>query len=198
MLLRQKAALAEAMSSTLLGTTTSTQIQQQSNPLDQAREPPVDTQVGRPQSQPQLPLPLEESNSTYHPPASPQSEATSAHEESAVTQYRVAQPNWQPENVFAGQDGSHSQVGAADPSNDSNTQTGDESTSHPHEQDDLPSAVSGSEDQGHGRDWSASSSQFGTDGSEAGSRKLSRKDLKAIEKVKFRQHLTWWSLEDGY
>lgn len=194
--LRQKAALAEAMSSTLLGTTTSTQVQQQSNPLDRARELPVDTQVGRPQSQPQLLLPLEASNSTHHPPASPQSGATSAHEESAVTQYRVAQPNWQPENVFAGQDGSHSQVGAADPSNDPNTQTGDESTSHPHEQDDVPSAVSGSEDDGHDRDWSPPS-EFGTDGSDPGSRKLSRKDLKAIEKVKFRQHLTWWSLEDG-
>ncbi|KAI7778555.1 hypothetical protein LA080_001976 [Diaporthe eres] len=196
--LRQKASLAEAMSSTLLGTTTSTQVQQQSNLLDQAREPPVDTQVGHPQTQPRLPLALEASNSTHHPPALPQPEATSAQEELATAQYRYARPDWQPERIFTGQDGSYSQVRAADPINDSNTQTGDESPSSSHEQDDMSSALSANEDDGNGRNWSPSSSQLGTDGSEPGSRRLSRKDLKAIEKVKVCEHLTWWSLEDGW
>lgn len=202
--LREQAALAEAMSSTTLGTTASSeqpqqspQAQQQSSLFDQTREPPVDTQVGHPQSQPQLPLSLEAPNSTHRPTVSPQPEATSAHEELSMTQYRYARPDWQPENVFAGQDGSYSQVGAADPNNDPNTQTGDESTSFTHERDDLSSALSGSEDDGDGRNWSPSSSQLGTDGSEPGHRKLNDEDLEAIAKAKVHEHLTWWWLEDG-
>lgn len=202
--LREQAALAQSMSSTTLGTTTSSvqpqqspQAQQQSNLFDQAREPPVDTQVGHPQSQPQLPLSLEASDSTHHPPVSPQPEATSANEEVAMTQYRYARPDWQPERVFTGQDGSYSQVGAADPSNNSNTQTGDESTPSTYEQADLSSNLSGSDDDGDHSGWSISSTQLATDGSEPGSRDLNQEDIEAIEKVNVREHLTWWWLEDG-
>ncbi|KAG6355168.1 hypothetical protein INS49_004249 [Diaporthe citri] len=195
--LREEANLRQAMSSTMLGTTESpeqpqrsNQVQQQSNLLDQAQEPPVDTQAGNPQGQPQLPLSLEVSNPTHHPPVSPQPEASSASEELAMTQYRYARPDWQPERIFADQDGSSSQVGAADPGNDPNTQTGDESASIPHEQADPSSVLSGSIDDDYDSEW------YATDGSEPGSRELSDEDLEAIKKVKVREHLTWWWLED--
>lgn len=202
--LHEKDVLAEAMSSMKLDTTESSeqpqqspQVQQQSSLLEEAGEPPVNAQVGHPQDQPQLPLSLETSNPYHNPPVSTQTEGTSAYEELAMTQSHYAQPDSQPEQVLAGQYGSYDQVFAENPSNGPNTQTGDESTPSPAEQADLRSALSGRDDDDDYSDCSISSSQVATDGSEPGSRKLSRKDLKAIEKVKVPKDSTWW-LEDGW
>lgn len=202
--LHEKDVMAEAMSSMNLDMTTSSeqpqqspQVQQQSSLLEQAGESPVNAQVGHPQDQPQLPLSLETSSPSHNPPVSTQTEATSAYEELAMTQYPYAQPDSHSEQVLTGQYGSYDQIDAANPSNGPKTQTGDAPTSSPDEQTDLRSALSGRDDDDDYSDCSISSSQVATDGSEPGSRKLSRKDLKAIEKVKVPKDLTWW-LEDGW
>lgn len=203
--LREEAALAEAMSSTTLDTTISSeqpqqspQAQQQSNVLEQPRETLIDTQASYPRGQPQLPLSLEASTLSHPTPVSPQPEETSAIDELAMVPHRYARPDWQSEQVFAGQYGSCSQVGTTAPRNYPNSQTDDEAPSSPHQQADLSPTLSASDDDDDDhRRWSVSSSQFATDGSEPGSRKLRRKDFRAIEQAKVPKHLKSWPV-DGF
>lgn len=151
--------------------------------LDQRGEPITCTEFDHLQGQRQPLLSSEASHPSHHPHVLPQSDARSAWAELAGIQHDQAQGHSYLDQVFPGQYGSSSTHGSRDPCNDTNTKTGDESPSSPHERADVSDPLS---DDDEGSE-SSLGSRAATDGSEPG-RKLRRKDLRAISQVKVPPH----------
>lgn len=155
--------------------------------LDQRGEPITCTEFDHLQGQRQPLLSSEASHPSHHPHVLPQSDARSAWSELAGIQHDHDQDYSNVEQVFAGQYGSSSRLGSRDPSNDTNTKTGNESPSSPHEQSYLSKPLYGDDDDDDDRSESSLGSRAATDGSEPG-RTLRRKDLRAISQVKVPPH----------